>query len=88
MKIRVGIIIRVMMIFYRFINNLIFILCCFMFNFMCMRVDVFLLVLLDLFLNLVCFVKFFYYVRDINIGDKVISIIKVIDWEFMELIVI
>lgn len=76
------------MIFYRFINNLIFILCCFMFNFMCMRVDVFLLVLLDLFLNLVCFIKFFYYVRDINIGDKVISIIKVIDWEFMELIVI
>lgn len=59
-----------------------------MFNFMCMRVDVFLLVLLDLFLNLVCFIKFFYYVRDINIGDKVISIIKVIDWEFMELIVI
>lgn len=88
MKIRVGIIIRVMMIFYRFINNLIFILCCFMFNFMCMRVDVFLLVLLDMFLNLVCFIKFFYYVRDINIGDKVISIIKVIDWEFMELIVI
>lgn len=76
------------MIFYRFISNLIFILCCFMFNFMCMRVDVFLLVLLDLFLNLVCFIKFFYYVRDINIGDKVISIIKVIDWEFMELIVI
>lgn len=59
-----------------------------MFNFKCMRVDVFLLVLLDLFLNLVCFIKFFYYVRDINIGDKVISIIKVIDWEFMELIVI
>lgn len=76
------------MIFYRFINNLVFILCCFMFNFMCMRVDVFLLVLLDMFLNLVCFIKFFYYVRDINIGDKVISIIKVIDWEFMELIVI
>lgn len=59
-----------------------------MFNFKCMRVDVFLLVLLDLFLNFVCFIKFFYYVRDINIGDKVISIIKVIDWEFMELIVI
>lgn len=76
------------MIFYRFINNLVFILCCFMFNFKCMRVDVFLLVLLDLFLNLVCFIKFFYYVRDINIGDKVISIIKVIDWGFMELIVI
>lgn len=76
------------MIFYRFINNLVFILCCFMFNFMCMRVDVFLLVLLDMFLNLVCFIKFFYYVRDINIGDKVISIIKVIDWGFMELIVI
>lgn len=59
-----------------------------MFNFKCMRVDVFLLVLLDLFLNLVCFIKFFYYVREINIGEKVISIIKVIDWEFMELIVI
>lgn len=87
-KTKVGITIRVMMIFHRFTNNPTFTLCRLMFNFKRMRADVPPSVSLDLFLNLACFTKFSHHVRDTNIGDKATSTIKVTDWEFTEPIAI